>query len=114
MPKVTAIVQKSEIQKVYPKGKKLWRFIDNLPQLKILEIAGFERGEQKGKTMDVSITELWNSLDKQWRDLIDTKTAILNGFKPLDSIKQPIADLRNVAGCLYLKVLEKEESKRGS
>lgn len=85
-------------------------------ELRDLEIAGFVRGEEEGKDMDVPVGVVVDSLEKQWRDFADAyKRYIEDQYdevkrkKAVLELKRTLADLRNVAGCSFL-VLEKEES----
>ncbi len=81
--------------------KFLQQIRDN-KELLNLEEAGFRRGDEKIKTMDVSSNDLKGSLYKQLMDYL---------YAPnVDETKRSLADLRNVAGCLFLKLVE-EESK---
>jgi len=79
---------------------KLWKTIRNNKKLQALEKRGFTRGKRKGKTMNVSVGELYGSLAKQWRDLANT---YLYGDN-VGHVRRCLADLRNVAGCLFLKL----------
>jgi len=67
-----------------------------------LEVKGFVRGYKKKKTMDVPARGLYQSLEKQWLDL---KAAWLC-CQPESVVLRKIADLRNVAGCFFLKLTE--------
>ena len=98
-----------------------------------LERQGFERG--RGKTMDVDWLVVSLSLKKQMADLeyainvgqgastfsssrttLDSVAIIKNapsqGLYNLDEIKRAIADVRNVAGCLFLKIQEIEKKRK--
>jgi hypothetical protein len=78
--------------------------------LQNLEINGFIRGENKGKTMDVPLPVIFGSLQKQWKDLEESylRSALKTHLRRKDGedLKRRIADLRNVAGCLFLKLEE--------
>ena len=76
-----------------------------------LERQGFERGEKRGKTMEVDWLVVSLSLKKQMADLehainVGLINAPNQGLYNLDEIKRAIADVRNVAGCLFLKMQE--------
>ncbi len=66
-----------------------------------LEDDGFLRGDKKGKTIDVGEGELFCSLVKQWTDFLDA----WNDKDDLAVLKT-LADLRNNAGTLFLKIQE--------
>lgn len=87
------------------KGKKIWEKIQKNEKLKELELAGFRRGDRKGKTMDVPLSEMFGSLSKQWKDLHDAYYLGLD----TGTLMKHIANLRNVAGCLFLKIDPSEE-----
>jgi len=93
----------------YPTGTKLWDLIHGLPQIKEAELEGFQRGEKKGKTMNgIHSWSLLGSLLKAMDDLKLEWDKHPLPFLPEEAaiIKTKIADVRNVAGCLFLKVLE--------
>ena len=80
-----------------------------------LERQGFERG--RGKTMDVDWLVVSLSLKKQMADLehainVGLINAPNQGLYNLDEIKRAIADVRNVAGCLFLKIQEIEKKRK--
>jgi len=81
---------------------ELWNKIRNNEMLQVREREGFKRGEARGKHMDYAAWTIFEiSLVKQWNDLFK---AMCTG-KASDKMRC-IADLRNVAGCLFLKVEE--------
>lgn len=91
---------------------KIWLDIETCKELKQLEIKGFQRGKKKGKTMSVPLSKIFESLMKQWRDLHTTFFEFYHLYsygKDSSDVKKCIADLRNVAGCLFLKILEMED-----
>lgn len=93
------------------KPADLLKKIQTNVELLRLELKGFRRGEKQGKTMKTDIKTLVASIDKQHHDL---RSAYLDyvmnkRLSNLRIIKRHIADLRNAAGCLFLKILEKEE-----
>lgn len=82
------------------KKHDLWEEIRNNEKLQVLEKQGFKRGKRKGKTMDVPLGAIYGGLEKQWRDLMNAYLCCDNVGK----VMRCIADLRNVAGCLFLKL----------
>lgn len=72
-------------------------------ELHRLEADGFLRGERKGKRMNVPWQDIVASLDKQYHDWLN---AYAEGDP--DAMKRTLADLRNLAGCVFLKIKEKE------
>lgn len=94
----------------------LWKEIQRNKELRKLEQEGFERGEKRGKKLTVHMHEVWKSFQKQYIDLENAYQQIVNkqtypydSFSKLeqadvDYFKKCIADLRNVAGCLFLKM----------
>ena len=76
------------------------------PELKGLEIQGFLRGLKRGKTMDVPLHVLFASLEKQHRDWL-----IAYGGANISEMKKTLADLRNVAGIIFLKLNEGGDKK---
>lgn len=91
---------------------ELWEKIHCNYNLQELEVEGFYRGKQKGKTMNVPLHIIMQSIDKQHEDLT---TAYINTPQNYKNLKQRLADLRNVAGCAFLKIEEWEqlEEKKG-
>jgi len=93
---------------------KLWSKVTMNGELIDLEKAGFERGEKRGKTMNCDWIVLSRALEKQIADLqyaidIGLIEATSEGLTNLAEIKRCIADVRNVAGCLFLKIQEAEK-----
>jgi len=103
-----------------------FKFLHGLnPELLELEIKGFLRGKRRGKTMKVSIDDIYLSLEKQiidlklvWHEYIRSrlkgKQKLVRPNKYLLNIipmKKCLADIRNVAGCMFLKLQELEKSK---
>ena len=88
-------------------------------KLRTFEILGFLRGEQKGKTMNVDPYALMEGVRKQMLDLearwATYYVTIMPSLKEkhLEEVEKAIADLRNNAGCLFLK-LEEEVKKNGT
>jgi len=94
---------------------KLYEKIARNGELIEYEKIGFEKGEKKGKTMDVDAYVVLRSLEKQMADLsyhFDMRMLDVYEDFDLSAIKQAIADVRNVAGCLFLKIQETEASAR--
>jgi len=88
----------------------LWKIINNNPRLQTLEKEGFKRGEKEGKTMNVSIETIFESLEKQWKDVVEAWDTHKDWKNAPDLLKTKLADLRNVCGCMFLKI-EDEEKK---
>jgi len=76
------------------------------PELEELEIQGFVCGLKRGKTMDVPLRTLFRSLEKQHDDWL---VAYVN--KNILEMKKALADLRNVAGIMFLKLNEGGDRK---
>ena len=98
-------------------GRKLWLKVVCNIDLVNLEKAGFIHGVEKGKTMDANLETVYESLIKQVTDLdkVFIKMLFLEeqptvSPEEIYEIKQCIADIRNVAGCLFLKVAEFEKN----
>lgn len=85
-------------------GLYIWGEIYQNEELIKLEKQGFIHGEKQGKTMNVTTHDLHKSLLKQWRDYIKAYNS-----ENVDDIKITLADLRNVAGCLFLKLQEEQK-----
>jgi len=84
----------------------LWEKYSKNPELKELEIQGFLSGLKRGKTMDVPLRTLFRSLEKQHDDWL---VAYVN--KNILEMKKALADLRNVAGIMFLKLNEGGDRK---
>lgn len=80
-------------------GFNLWQLIYTDEELHGFEVDGFLRGKLKGKSMDVPLIVLLKSLDKQWKDYCFARLS-----EDPKEIRQKLADLRSVAGCVFLKV----------
>ncbi len=91
---------------------KLLQQIRDNKELLDLEERGFKRGDEKGKTMNVSVMELVDNLEKQYLDFL--KSCQFSSSFSLtynrEGMKKTLADVINNAGCLFLKLVE-EESK---
>lgn len=86
------------------KGMKLFRRVRLNEELRLHEVAGFVRGAEKGKKMNVQFHVVTKSLEKQWKDW---QKARLSSDPYV--IKKALADLRNVAGCAFLILQELEQ-----
>jgi hypothetical protein len=90
------------------------------PELKGYEREGFVHGQEKDKSMaKVTIFELSASLDKQWQDykvIINpsNKYPVQYKLERINDIKQKLADLRNVAACIFIKLQSLELSLKMS
>ena len=91
------------------KGLDIYNTINTSKELEDLEIKGFLRGEKAGKTTNVPIGVIYESLSKQVKDLQDAYQFYQINSSQKEELKQKIADLRNVAGCLFLKLQEVRE-----
>ncbi len=122
------------------KGLALHREICSNIELIELEMDGFARGEKRGKTMDVPLETVVDSLRKQNMDFqesylryLQTVSLIVaaspNMLTPenhnvkikqlndthlenIKDLKRRIADIRNVAGCVFLKLSEGEKTQQ--
>jgi len=88
------------------KGLEIYNTIQASKELEELEIKGFLQGEQRGKTMDVTLKTMFESLKKQYRDWVKAYNS-----KQISEMKKSVADVRNVAGCIFLKLLEGGEER---
>lgn len=98
----------------------LWKELARNKKLKQLENDGFHRGEKQGKTINVRLPEMWKSFRKQCDDLkgayeevLEKQTYPYGSFSQLtqadiDHLMQCVADVRNVAGCFFLKLKDWE------
>ena len=90
------------------KGETIYNKIQANIELQNLELRGFIKGDKKGKTMDVPLVALKMNLAKQFRDWLNAYDS-----KNILDMKKALADLRNVAGCVFLKLLEGGDKKGG-
>lgn len=88
---------------------ELLRKINENDELRSLELDGFIRGIRKGKTMDVDLSRLRYSLRKQMGDYESKWIDHILGEATKDDLKRYVADIRNVAGIIFLKLCEKKE-----
>ena len=91
---------------IFEAAEILKRINDN-EQLSSLELDGFIRGIRAGKTMDVNLDVLKNSLMKQVGDWNSAFVDYILGTATLGDLQRCIADIRNVAGVIFLKLCEK-------
>lgn len=92
----------------------LWKKYSENPELKDLEIQGLLRGFERGKIMDVPLEVVIDSLKKQWDDFLATWTGYKNLPKTkttIEDLKRALADLRNVAGIIFIKLKEGGDKK---
>lgn len=87
------------------RAQRMLEALVNNDELNKLELQGFVRGFNKGKTMNVSLDELFNEVNKQYVDFLRAYHAL--PLSTLAEMKRTIADLRNVAGLFFLKLMEK-------
>ena len=87
-------------------GRELWYEVDGNDELSRLERDGFVRGEKRGKIMDVPLAILYASLRKQYKDWL-----VAYDNKNILEMKTTLADLRNVAGIIFLKLNEGGDRK---
>ena len=84
--------------------------------LRDMEVRGFIRGDEKGKTMDVDPYTMMQSVRKQIGDLEAAWAVYYLGFPAYRQqqrmeLQQKLADLRSVCGCLFIR-LEHERGGR--
>lgn len=90
-------------------ANEILRRINENEELHDLELDGFIRGTRAGKTISVTLDVLKNSLRKQVGDWESALVDYILGNATLDDLKRCIVDIRNVAGCIFLKVCETKE-----
>jgi len=81
------------------KATELWNKIHENNELEILEKDGLHKGEAEGKQPNVSVNVLRISLRKQYLDFL---TAY--GGNDDEGMKKRLADIRNIAGILFLRL----------
>ena len=90
----------------------LWEKYSENPELKELEIQGLLRGLEKGKTMDVPLEVCFKSLEKQYKDWVRAFNIKPEKAKhKIPAMKKSLADLRNVAGIIFMKLKEGGDKK---
>jgi len=95
---------KSEHKSPEAEAQRMLEALVNNDELNKHELLGFAKGAMKGKTMDTALDTLFTDVLKQFTDL-----AKANNSKNLKAMKQASADLRNSAGCYFLKLQELEK-----
>jgi hypothetical protein len=83
---------------------QLWKKIHTNLELRGIELRGFRKGTIEGKTMNVPLPTLVDSLDKQYADFLKAHAS-----NSKEEMKKCLGDLRNVAGCVFLKLKEIEK-----
>lgn len=84
----------------------LWSSYSRNPELIELEKVGLLRGLRRGKTDNVPLESIQESLSKQYHDWIEAYIS-----KDIPEMKRTLADLRNVAGIIFLKLKEAGDKK---
>jgi len=93
-------IYKTTVEEV---AEGLYISISENKELKKLELKGFIRGAKKDKTMNVPLDDVVDGLRKQYKDFI----YVWNSLEPdKEEMKRTLADLRNTAGCVFLKLVE--------
>ena len=87
-------------------ARMFWSSYSKNPELIELEKQGVLRGFKREKTMDVPLHVLFASLEKQHRDWL-----IAYGGANISEMKKTLADIRNVAGIIFLKLNEGGDKK---
>jgi len=106
--------EKEKVNSMSKRGNResLHYAIAHCRELQALELEGFIRGHHKGKTMNVRDWVLIESLRKQMRDLEKAwptyYVTVMPNLKEEHrwDVLRALADLRNVAGCCFLKIQE--------
>ena len=88
--------------------------INNTEELSSLELDGFLRGIRDGKTMNVTLDVMKNSLAKQVSDWNSAFIDYILGNRTLSDLKRCLADIRNVAGVIFLKVCERQNKQKAA
>jgi len=95
------------------RAQRMLESLVNNDELNRLELGGFVRGFNKGKTMHVTFKDLFNEVHKQYIDWVgaygDSQDMTASDIAEL---KRTLADLRNVAGCAFLKLQEIDADKK--
>lgn len=84
----------------------LFNSIKNDKMLNEYELSGLAEGRKRGKTPDVPLTILNDSLHKQYLDFLKAY-----GDDNQEEMKKCLADLRNVAGICFLQLSKRETTK---
>ncbi len=92
---------------MFNKALELHKKVSTNHELLSFEQDGFARGERKGKSMNIPLRTLFISLQKQNLDLIETYLKLDKlDEERTQEMKRCLADIRNVAGCCFLKINE--------
>jgi len=91
------------------KGEEILERIRVNEALLEYELRGFLRGDEKGKTLNVSLDVLKNSLNQQHTQFESTYIDYVLGKKSRGDLMRCVADVRNVAGCIFLKLQEQDD-----
>lgn len=86
---------------------ELLKTINDNDELSSLELDGFIRGIRKGKTLNVNLDMLTHSLRKQMGDYESKRIDYILGKATIDDLKRCLADIRNVAGCIFITLKPK-------
>ena len=78
----------------------LFDSIKNNKELNEYELAGLVEGEKRGKKPNVPLKVLTDALHKQYLDFLKAY-----GDDDKEAMKKTLADLRSVAGILFLKFI---------
>jgi len=86
------------------RGRDLFYAIQLNEELRILKLRGFLKGDDDNKTMNCDLDTVLDSLAKQYEDVI-------NAFEycKIEKQKKALADLINISGCVFLKLIEEEK-----
>jgi len=95
-------------------ANEILRQINENADLHDLELDGFIRGFRAGKTLNVGMQLLLNSLRKQVGDWESIFIDYILGNATLDDLKRRLADIRNVAGVIFLKVCERQKKQKAA
>lgn len=90
------------------------KLVDDNAELQEMEEIGWKKGAAKGKTMECCYVTIMLGLEKQINDLkyhLDVHSLEEDPAVLIDA-RQAVADVRNVAGCLFLKLQEFERVER--
>ena len=94
--------------------EELKKAVDDNAELKEMQDIGWKKGASKGKSMAVHYVTMMLALEKQMKDLqyLFDVYAMEEKIPLIIDIRQAIADVRNVAGCLFLKMQDLEVEER--
>lgn len=95
------------------KAIKLYNRIKDNRELTDLEINGFIQGATKRKTIDISMIDIYLSVHKQYLDFAQEALNSLPDIKKNSAIlKQKLADLRNNAGLMFIKLQDEDKKNK--